>query len=198
MALESAERRPGTGDVPPGISSLVTSVPPGTVTLTAAAPAIPEAPAAAFSLTDLDDELSASIVVDPETGEWIWAGPLDKDGYGRHKGQGVHRLVYLALVGPIPSRLELDHVAAWGCTSRACCSPWHLQPVTRRENVLRGDSFAGRNARKTQCDHGHLYTAANTYRRPDGHRDCRICIRRRVTEYRRRQRGEGQGLRRAA
>ena len=198
MPRTKAERRPSTGAVRRSNNSTSISVPAADANLTAARPAITAPPsAAAFSLASLPDTLSASVAVDPETGEWIWTGHRDPDGYGRYSGQGVHRLVYAALVGPIPDGREIDHVRAWGCTSRACCSPWHLQPVTQRENILRGDSFAGINARKTECDHGHPYTEANTYWW-NGRRDCRTCIRRRVREYQQRQQGPLFTLARAA
>jgi len=144
--------------------------------------------AEAFSLASLPAHLAAPIAIDPETGEWIWTGRLDRDGYGRYSSEGVHRLVYLELVGPIPPGREIDHVRRWGCTSRACCSPWHLQPVTSRENCMRGTSFAAVNAAKTRCDHGHEFDLFNTYYRPNGHRDCRACIRLRVRAYQRRKR----------
>jgi hypothetical protein len=144
--------------------------------------------AAAFSLARLPAHLAVPIVIDPETGEWIWGGRLDRDGYGRIGRQGVHRLVYLELVGEIRPGLEIDHVRAWGCTSRACCSPWHLQAVTRRVNTLRGNSFAAVNFRKTHCGRcGTGYDLYNTYH-CRGRRDCRRCIARRVREYRKRKR----------
>ena len=166
MPRTSAERRPAMGTAPQSLNnSPNTSVQGAHVNLTAGRPAISPPPDPAwFRLSDLPDELSASIAIDPETGEWIWSGPPSQDGYGRHKGQLVHRLVYLELVGEIragPRSITSGHGAA---PREACCSPWHLEPVTKRENGLRGDSFAGRNFRKTECDHGHLYTEANTYR----------------------------------
>jgi hypothetical protein len=89
----------------------------------------------------------------------------------------VHRFMYELLVGPIPQGLDLDHVKERGCTSRACWNPEHLEPVTNLENILRGESYQARNARKTHCKRGHPYDEANTRRRPDGGRDCRTCRR---------------------
>lgn len=47
--------------------------------------------------------------------------------------------------------------------------------------VLRGESPAAKNARKTHCDYGHEFTEENTYwrTRNDGrkHRDCLTCMR---------------------
>jgi len=144
--------------------------------------------AAAYSISQLPDDMAASVTVDPETGEWIWAGHLDRDGYGRYHGEGVHRVVYKLLIGPIPPGLEIDHVRARGCTSRACLSPWCLEAVPRIVNILRGTSFAAVNAAKTRCDHGHEYDLFNTYYRPDGSRDCRKCTARRQREYQQRLR----------
>jgi hypothetical protein len=136
-------------------------------------------------MSDLPESIATRIIIDPETGEWIWSGPLDRDGYGRLGKRLVHRVVFTLLAGPIPDGLTLDHVRARGCTSRACCSPWCLEPVTRRVNILRGTSPAAVNARKIRCIHGHRFTKANTY--PwHGRRICRICTRRRAR--RRRQR----------
>lgn len=109
---------------------------------------------------------------------WIWNGGVDGKGYGQitedGKGLRVHRVVYEALVGPFPSGLEPDHL----CRVRRCARPDHLEPVTSRENNLRGNSVAAVNARKTHCVNGHQFTPANTIHRPNGARGCRECGRR--------------------
>lgn len=88
----------------------------------------------------------------------------------------THRLAYQALVGPIPATLQLDHL----CRNRACFNPKHLEPVTSRENTMRGENFAAKNAAKTHCVNGHEFTPENTYPYR-GWRHCRTCrgIRRR-------------------
>lgn len=59
---------------------------------------------------------------------------------GRH---GLaHRMTYEHLVGPIPEGLVLDHL----CRNRACCNPDHLEPVSLRENLLRGLKARGKAA----------------------------------------------------
>ena len=143
----------------------------------------PRQPVELYHVSDLRESIATRITIHPVSGEWIWSGPLDKDGYGRIGKHLVHREVYKLLVGPIPDGLTLDHVRAWGCTSRACCSPWCLEPVTLRENILRGTSRSAVNARKVRCNHGHRFTRANTYRW-HGKRYCRACTRRRARKYR--------------
>lgn len=76
----------------------------------------------------------------PWTGCWVWLGPFNRNGYGRAWFEGaremVHRLVYRLLVGPIPDGLVLDHL----CRERCCANPAHMEPVTVRENTLRGEA----------------------------------------------------------
>lgn len=111
------------------------------------------------------------------TGCWLWTGPQDPRGYGRfwfeQKPSRAHRRSYEWLVGPIPEGLVLDHL----CRVRNCVRPDHLEPVTNRENILRGVSPTARNAVKTHCSQGHPYDSSNTYVRPGGGRDCRACKR---------------------
>lgn len=127
--------------------------------------------------------VAAKVVPDLKTGCWPWTGRRSKGGYGRcryrRKMWSVHRLVYTLLVGPIPEGLTIDHVRARGCASTACCNPAHLEPVTLRENLLRGDTFQARNAAQTHCPHGHAYSGENLYVNPSGWRLCRTCARER-------------------
>ena len=110
---------------------------------------------------------------DPE-GCWLWTGALS-DGYGSfgiegHRTKGAHRYAYETLVGPVPSGLQLDHL----CRVRNCVNPDHLEPVTQRENLLRSEGAAARNARKTHCENGHPFDDENTSS-TNGKRRCRAC-----------------------
>ena len=110
--------------------------------------------------------------VNPATGCHEWTGALDRSGYGafKHNGKKInsHRWNYQFSVGDIPKGLDLDHL----CRVRKCVRVAHLEPVTRRVNVIRGVSGI---ERATACIHGHPYTPENTYRAPRGHRECRTC-----------------------
>lgn len=110
-------------------------------------------------------------------GCWPWQGRL-YGGYGHIRLGGAeggatnaHRAMYELLVGPIPDGLQLDHL----CRNRKCVNPEHLEPVTCKENLRRGDTWQARNAAKTHCPAGHAYDAANTYIDGKGGRCCRAC-----------------------
>ena len=117
---------------------------------------------------------------EPNSGCWLWTGPMRPRGYGASNicpgEQLAHRAAYRLLVGPIPDGLTIDHL----CRNRACVNPVHLEPVVNRENVLRGYGPTAENARKDACIRGHAYTPENTIERVrDGYptRECRACNR---------------------
>lgn len=102
---------------------------------------------------------------------WNWNGkrmPLKnskKPGYGTFSANGktcvAHRYAYQALVGRIPDGLVLDHT----CRNHGCVNPAHLEPVTNKENILRGTAPPAKNAAKTHCKHGHPLIGENIKRR---------------------------------
>ena len=111
---------------------------------------------------------------------WIWRGTV-RGEYGRFKIRGVyftaHRLSYEWLVGPIPEGLTLDHVRARGCSSTLCVNPAHLEPVTMKENLARGESPSARATRATHCPKNHPYSGKNLIVSKSGFRRCRSCKR---------------------
>ncbi|MCP4493336.1 MAG: HNH endonuclease [Gammaproteobacteria bacterium] len=108
---------------------------------------------------------------------WAWKAGLNSRGYGLFWTDNaqhlVHRISYEWCVEPIPEGLTIDHL----CRNRACVNPAHMEPVTDRENVRRGECFSAVNARKTHCPQGHPYAGENLYVKPNGNRICRICSR---------------------
>jgi hypothetical protein len=122
----------------------------------------------------------SKVAVDDETGCWVWTAAIDNTGYGRFHLEArrvpgrrpivAHRVSYEHFVGPIPEGLTLDHL----CRNRGCVNPGHLEPVTNRDNVLRGEGITAANAVKTHCDNGHEFTPENTYEW-GGSRYCRQC-----------------------
>jgi hypothetical protein len=110
-------------------------------------------------------------------GCWNWIGAKMGGGYGgfmskRHNPKvhmQAHRWAYEYFKGPIPEGLTIDHL----CRNRACVNLEHLEAVTMKENLRRGNGFAGINARRTCCKNGHLlvpypYTGS-------AQRHCPIC-----------------------
>jgi len=75
----------------------------------------------------------------PDLGEcWPWTRAISSKGYGKfspQRGQHflAHRWSYEALIVAIPDDLQLDHL----CRVKTCVNPWHLEPVTRAENLRR-------------------------------------------------------------
>ena len=117
-------------------------------------------------------------IVVSETTCWIWMGSKSSTGYGQvYRGAGgrslAHRYVYVAVRGPIPPSMTLDHL----CRRRSCVNPDHLEVVSVGANVLRGIGRTAINARKIHCAQGHPFDLVNTYLIPGGGRGCRTCRR---------------------
>lgn len=117
--------------------------------------------------------LEESIEPEPTSGCWLWTGALDGKGYG-HLNRGgkslrAHRVMYEQRRGPIPDGQTIDHL----CRIRSCVNPDHLEIVSMRENILRGESQSAKDARRTYCLHGHLLDG----RRSNRKRYCRTCAR---------------------
>jgi hypothetical protein len=128
---------------------------------------------------DLPERLRSYI--DRTDGCWVWIGRRtgwgreQGAGYGRYRMEGrelmAHRVVYEALIGPIPRGLVLDHL----CRNTRCVNPEHLDPVTQKVNVERSNAGRPGVKRKTHCPKGHKYTPENTYLKKGRWQQCRIC-----------------------
>lgn len=85
--------------------------------------------------------------------------------------QLAHRVSYELAYGPIPEGLTADHL----CRNTLCVRPDHLEVVTLKENILRGEGFSAINARKKHCLRGHPFSGSNLIVNVRGDRVCRIC-----------------------
>lgn len=123
------------------------------------------------------ERLFARLEIDT-AGCWIWTGSTRKAGYGQiwtsvadgpRRLLSTHRAMYELTRGPIPDGMDLDHL----CRVPLCMNPDHLEPVTRAENVLRGEGPTAQNARRTHCNEGHELVLVNP---TTGQRGCPPCI----------------------
>lgn len=123
------------------------------------------------------DRFMDEVIPVTESGCWIWLGCTIKAGYGRFnwdkRDSYAHIFSFEFHGGNIPEGYELDHK----CRVRCCVNPDHLEAVTPRVNKLRGVGAPALNAKKTRCPYGHPYDSTNTYTKPNGYRECRICVR---------------------
>ncbi|MFD5107163.1 HNH endonuclease signature motif containing protein [Streptomyces cinereoruber] len=129
------------------------------------------------------DRFWSKVALPNEQGCMLWLDVPGAGGYGQMRLNGkaryAHRLSYMFNVGEIPVGLELDHL----CRVRRCVAPGHLEAVSRRVNILRGQGASAINAVRTHCKHGHAFDAANTYVTSRGVRQCRACKRNRQRIY---------------
>jgi hypothetical protein len=140
------------------------------------------------------DRFASKYVPEPNSGCWLWLASIRNKahGYGQfHIGHRpdrkkvyAHRFSYELHVGPIPESLTVDHL----CRVRSCVNPRHLEPVTIGENLLRGETFQGKNAAKTHCIRGHELAGTNLLGGQGAHRRCKICHRETVRRRRERLR----------
>jgi hypothetical protein len=135
-------------------------------------------------------KIEDSYEVDPVTGCWNYLGCIRADGYASRrdgtKGTLAHIIMYKKYKGAVPSHLELHQK----CDNRKCINPEHLVPVAELERQKIYVTIGALNRSKTQCPYGHEFSFENTYITPRGRRDCKICQRKRVIEYRARKKAQ--------
>lgn len=94
-------------------------------------------------------------------GCWNYTRSKSVKGYGKLSAWGrmwlAHRVSYTIFVAPIPEGKSIDHL----CRNPSCINPNHLEPVSNRENLMRGIGIAAKNSRKTHCINGHALSGEN-------------------------------------
>jgi len=108
---------------------------------------------------------------------WNWKGTKTRLEYGLFFLKGysfsAHRLCYqFFLEKEIPLNKVTDHL----CRNHSCVNPFHLEVVTNKENIVRGNFPPIINSKKTHCKNGHPFDKKNTYlRKNKQHRSCILC-----------------------
>lgn len=147
----------------------------------------------------LQERLDLYSIPEPNSGCTLWLGSITPRGYGAFvvtigelgngvkKFKGPHVVAYELKNGPVPDGLVIDHK----CRNTICINADHLEAVTQRENILRGEGLAAKNARKQVCSNGHALTVENVLPVRKGNhlgRECRECKRIAKRERRARER----------
>ncbi len=129
-------------------------------------------------------------LIDKDRDCWVWTGSTNHAGYGRlttgsrtdntRRTRSAHRVSYEVFKGEIPDGLTIDHL----CRNRKCINPEHLEAVTIKENIHRGNPLWKQESARTHCPKGHEYTEDNIYRYATKHggfcRNCKTCMKART------------------
>jgi len=129
--------------------------------------------------TPIKERFMQRFVKDEKTKCWNWISTKDYNGYGKisegaanspdRKQWLAHRLSYTLFRGAIPEGMFIDHL----CRNPSCVNPNHLEVVTNKENLHRGN-----NHQLTHCKKGHELVDGNILyeKYPWGlGRRCKLC-----------------------
>ena len=92
-------------------------------------------------MLNLPIKIFNKIQPEPMSGCWLWVGATGTHGYGNirdgYSHKRAHRLVYNLLKEKVPDNLVLDHL----CKITYCVNPDHLEIITQKQNVQRGNRW---------------------------------------------------------
>lgn len=129
---------------------------------------------------DIRDRLFRHVRVSVE-GCWEWQSALNGVRYPlvvvHRKTLLAHRLALLVFRGEFDPRCDVDHL----CRNSVCVNPDHLEAVSHRENVQRGESFG--RVRDT-CRNGHPYVGVIRETHGRLSQRCLVCDRDRQRKFR--------------
>lgn len=121
-------------------------------------------------------ELAKKVVVN-EFGCWEWGKNIESKNYASFKVAAInkllpaHRFSYELYRRMVKRELEMDHL----CRNPCCVNPWHVEPVTRAENLRRVIPYMV-GSQEPCCYYGHPFTQENTIEQKWGQRLCRTCM----------------------
>lgn len=123
---------------------------------------------------DLEARFFQKAIPEPNSGCWLWLGPINNCGYGRDGHSYAHRRSYEIFCGEIGSGLEVDHL----CRLRCCVNPDHLEVVTPAENARRAALIRAAQSQRTEthCLRGHdLRVVGQRQRKDRPGTTCKAC-----------------------
>lgn len=109
----------------------------------------------------------------------LWTGYIKANGYGQFKWRNqqwyAHRIAHALAYDLDLDGMTVDHL----CRTRRCVNPGHLDAVTSRVNVLRGETIYADQSVRTYCPRGHELAGDNLMpsRLRRGQRECLACSR---------------------
>ena len=109
------------------------------------------------------------VSIKEDGGCWLWVGSLSSNGYGKFKTR--YRFCYEIFKGEIGPGLQLDHL----CRTRSCVNPDHLEPVSSRENIRRGENHVAKIMQSVFCKRGHYLCKDNLIKTMRNYRRCKTC-----------------------
>jgi len=125
----------------------------------------------------------SKVEIDHDTECFNWTGCKNENGYGYFtvgsRPHLAHRVAYSWFKEHIPKGMILDHT----CDNPSCVNPMHLEPVTNKENILRGLERTHDYDPRTHFKCGHPRSDENTYRHTRGDEHCKICTNKKATEW---------------
>lgn len=138
-----------------------------------------------------------SKVVKVESGCWEWeAGINNVTSYAVFYFNGrqimAHRFSYMVFNDRLIPKMEIDHL----CRNRRCVNPCHLEQVTQKENLLRGEGIGAINSKKELCKRGHPLSGDNIRINARGSRVCKACHQERYQTVGKKQQREKRGSKR--
>lgn len=124
-----------------------------------------------FKSSALPERIRDLIYIEPNSGCWLWLGPISIYGYAQRSGP-AHRQVWKLCNGEALDNQILHH---W-CKTKCCVNPSHLVVTTRSQHKQLHETPELKNGHsyQTHCKRGHLLIE-NKIERDGIHRRCRIC-----------------------